>query len=62
MKLELGFKGLKQYKTVILPIVLYGYKYSFLTLKKYHLLRVFEKRALGKINWEGTDLISLDQN
>jgi hypothetical protein len=35
------------YKTVILPVVLYGYKTWFLTLKEERRLRVFENRIFG---------------
>jgi hypothetical protein len=40
---------IKIYKIVILPIVLYGCKTWFLTLREEHILRVFEKRVLRKI-------------
>jgi hypothetical protein len=34
------------YKTIILPVVLYGCETWFLTLRKEHRLRVFETRVL----------------
>jgi hypothetical protein len=40
---------IKIYKTVILPVVLYGYETWSLTLKEEHRLRVFENRVLRKI-------------
>jgi hypothetical protein len=40
---------IKIYKTVILPVVLYGCETWSLTLGEEHRLRVFENRALRKI-------------
>jgi hypothetical protein len=40
---------IKIYKTVILPVVLYGYENWSLTLREEHRLRVFENRVLRKI-------------
>jgi hypothetical protein len=37
------------YRTVILPVVLYGYETWSFTLKEKHLLRLLENRALRKI-------------
>jgi hypothetical protein len=37
------------YKTVILPVVLYGYETWSLTLREEHRLRVFENRVLRRI-------------
>ena len=37
------------YKTIILPVVLYGYETWSLTLKEVHRLRVFENKVLRKI-------------
>jgi hypothetical protein len=37
------------YKTIILPVVLYGCETWSLTLKEEHELRVFEKRVLRRI-------------
>jgi hypothetical protein len=38
----------KIYKTIILPVVLYGSEIWSLTLREEHRLRVFEYRILGK--------------
>jgi hypothetical protein len=40
---------IKIYKTVILPVVLYGYETWSLTLGEEHTLRAFENRVLRKI-------------
>jgi hypothetical protein len=40
---------IKLYKTVILPVVLYGCETWYLTLRKEHSLRVFENRLLRRI-------------
>jgi hypothetical protein len=40
---------IKIYKTVILPVVLYGCETWFLTLREEHRLRVFENRVLRRI-------------
>jgi hypothetical protein len=40
---------IKIYKTVILPVVLYGCGTSYLTLREEHRLRVFENRVLRRI-------------
>jgi hypothetical protein len=37
------------YKTIILPVVLYGYETWSLTLREVHRLRVFENRVLRRI-------------
>jgi hypothetical protein len=37
------------YKTIILPVVLYGCESWFLTLREEHILRVFENRVLRRI-------------
>jgi hypothetical protein len=37
------------YKTIILPVVLYGYKTWSLTLREEHRLKVFENRVLRRI-------------
>jgi hypothetical protein len=37
------------YKTIILPVVLYGYETRPLTLREEHRLRVFENRVLRRI-------------
>jgi hypothetical protein len=39
----------KLYKTIILPVVLYGCGTWSLTLREEHRLRVFENRVLGRI-------------
>jgi hypothetical protein len=40
---------IKIYKTVVLPVVLYGCETWCLTLREEHKLRVFENRVLRKI-------------
>ena len=40
---------IKIYRTVILPVVLYGCETWALTLRKEHRLRVFENRVLRRI-------------
>jgi hypothetical protein len=40
---------IKIYKTIILPVVLYGYETWYLTLREEHRLRVFENRVLRRI-------------
>jgi hypothetical protein len=37
------------YKTIILPVALYGRETWFLTLREEHTLRVFENRVLKRI-------------
>jgi hypothetical protein len=37
------------YKTIILPVVLYGCETWYLTLREEHILRVFENRVLRRI-------------
>jgi hypothetical protein len=37
------------YKTIILPVVMYGYEKWSLTLWEEHRLRVFEKKVLRRI-------------
>jgi hypothetical protein len=39
----------KIYKTIILPVVLFGCETCSLTLREEHRLRVFEKRVLRRI-------------
>jgi hypothetical protein len=39
----------KIYRTIVLPVVLYGYETWSLTLKEEHRLRVFENRVLRRI-------------
>jgi hypothetical protein len=40
---------IKIYKTVILPVVLYGYETWSVTLREEHRLKVFENRVLRRI-------------
>jgi hypothetical protein len=40
---------IRMYKTIILPVLLYGYETWSLTLRKDHRLRVFESRLLRRI-------------
>ena len=40
---------IKIYRTIILPVVLYGYEIWSLTLREEHRLRVFENRVLRRI-------------
>jgi hypothetical protein len=46
--LSKNFK-IRIYKTIILPVVLYGCETSSLTLREEHRLRVFENRVLRRI-------------
>jgi hypothetical protein len=41
------------YKTIILPVVLYGCETWSLTLREEHRLRVFENRVLRRMRWAG---------
>jgi hypothetical protein len=46
---------IKIYKTIILPVVLYGCEIWSLTLREEHRFRVFENRVLRRIfgpNWD----------
>jgi hypothetical protein len=43
------YDGIKIYKTIILPVVLYGCETLSLTLREEHRLRVFENRVLRRI-------------
>jgi hypothetical protein len=40
---------MKIYKTIILPVVLYGFEIWSLTLREEHRLRVFENKVLRRI-------------
>jgi hypothetical protein len=40
---------IKIYKTIILPVVLYGCETLSLTLREEHRLRIFENRVLRRI-------------
>ena len=42
-------KNFKIYKTIILPVVLYGCETWYLTLREEYRLRVFENRILRRI-------------
>jgi hypothetical protein len=42
-------KGIKIYRTIILPVVLYGCETWYVTLREEHRLRVFENRVLRGI-------------
>jgi hypothetical protein len=48
-RLNSGNVKVKIYKTIILPLVLYGCETWSLTLREEHRLRVFENRVLGRI-------------
>jgi hypothetical protein len=48
----------KIYKTVILPLILYGCETSSLTLREVHRLRVFENRVLRGIFGRKTDEVT----
>jgi hypothetical protein len=37
------------YKTIILPVIVYGFKTGSLTLREQHRLRVFENKVLRRI-------------
>jgi len=41
--------NIKIYRTIILPVVLYGCETWWLTLREEHSLRVFENRVLRRI-------------
>jgi hypothetical protein len=47
--IRIGIVKVRIYKTIILPVVLYGYETWSLTLGEEHKLRVFENRVLGRI-------------
>ena len=46
---------IKIYRTIILPVVLYGCETWSLTLREEHRLRVFESRVLRRIFWPKRD-------
>jgi hypothetical protein len=48
------------YKTIILPVVLYGCETWSLTLREEHRLRVFENRVLRRIFWSKRDEVTGD--
>jgi hypothetical protein len=47
--------NIKIYRTIILPVMLYGCETWSLTLRKEHRLRVFENRVLRRIFWRKRD-------
>jgi hypothetical protein len=48
------------YRTMILPVVLYGCETWSLTLREEHRLRVFERRALKEIFAPNRDELTVD--
>jgi hypothetical protein len=50
----------KIYKTIILPVVLYGYETRSLRLREGHRLRVFENRVLRRIFGPKRDEVTLE--
>jgi hypothetical protein len=46
------------YKTIILPVVLYGCEICFLILREEHRVRVFEKRVLRRISGPKRDEVT----
>jgi hypothetical protein len=50
----------KIYKTIILPVVLYGYETWSLTLREEHRLRVFENRVLRRIFGPKRDEVTVE--
>jgi hypothetical protein len=52
---------IKIYKTIILPVVLYGCETRSLTLKKEHRLRVFENRVLRRISGINRDEVRMEK-
>jgi hypothetical protein len=55
----LGIK-IRIYKTIILPLILYGCETWSLTLRDEHRLRVFENRVLRRISGLRTDEVTGD--
>jgi len=49
---------IKIYRSLILPVVLYGCETWFLTLEEDHWLRVFENGVLRKISWPKRDEVT----
>jgi hypothetical protein len=49
---------IKIYKTIILPVVLYGCETWFLTLREEHRLRMFENRMLRRISGPKRDEVT----
>jgi len=50
----------KIYRTIILPVVLYGCETRSLTLRQKHRLRGFENRVLRRIFWLNRDEVTLE--
>jgi hypothetical protein len=44
-----SYKKKQIYKTIILPVILYGFETCPLTLREEHRLRVFENKVLRRI-------------
>jgi hypothetical protein len=40
---------IRLYKTMLLPVVVYGYETWFLTLREEHRLKIFENRMLRRV-------------
>jgi hypothetical protein len=51
---------IKIYRTIILPVVLYGYETCWLTLREERRLRVFENRVLSRIFGSKRDEVTGD--
>jgi hypothetical protein len=51
---------IRLYKTIILPVVLFGRETWFLTLREEHRLRVFENRVLRRIFGPNRDELTGD--
>jgi hypothetical protein len=49
---------IKVYRTIILPVVLFGCETWSVTLREEHLLRVFENRVLRRIFWTKRDEVA----
>jgi hypothetical protein len=50
--------NVKMYKTIILPLTLYGYETWYFTLREEHRLRVFENRVVRRILGPKTDEVT----
>jgi hypothetical protein len=55
-------RKIKIYRTIILPVVLYGCETWLLTLREEHRLRVFEKRLLRRIFGPKKDEVTEESN
>jgi hypothetical protein len=51
-------KEIKIHRTIILPVVLYGYLVCSLTLREKHMLRAFDNKVLRKIFGPKTDEVT----